>query len=489
MYRLVIFILFIFSFSCFSANSQKITQLLNLAEFYAESGEYEEAIIRIDEALKLDPENDKAKMLKEKYELKKKHDLKKLESPELFSSKSSFRKNIIYDKKTIEQKEKLVSEFMGKQNYTMALDILNQMIKLAPTYSKSYYQMGMIYTNLNKYQLAIDNFEKCKKLNPKNAYAWFYEGIALYSLGRVDEGFKYMMKSISLAPNNQYFFQRLGEFYLKDWQLDKAQKNLEKSLKLDGNNDRVLLLLVTLERYRKNNDKALEYINRIIKRHPGSVSAQAIKVRILFEKGDYNNAMALEDKIKTEDNNLEALLTKGYLDMKNGKFEEGIKILNKVLNDDSENIESLMLLANYYNIQKDYNKMEELIRAISKSEPYNYDAKIMLGESYKLRNLTEKAMNVFLLMYKHGFRDYRLLNNLGSTLAERGYYSKAVEIYKQAIEKAPRDKKLSLEKEIVRLEELYYNQINPQDSSTTDTNSGSSDSGSSDKNTDDDFFF
>jgi len=484
MNKLILIFVFVFSLYVFSVDSQKINQLLNLAEFYANSGEYEEALVRIDEALKLDPESEKIKKIKKVYELKKKQDLKKLGNPELFSSKSSFRKTVVYDKKVIETKEKLVAEYIGKQNYTMALDILNQMIKLAPTYPKSYYQVGMIYSNIGKYRLAIDSFDKSLKLAPKNAYSWFYRGIALYSTGDVENGFKSMKKSLVLAPENHYFFQRIGEFYLKDWQLENAEKNLKVALKLDSKNDRVLFFLAELEKYKKNFKKAIEYINRILERDPGSVTAQAIKVRLLFADGDYRSAMAIEDKIKDEDKNREVQLTKGYLLMKNGKFNEGIEKLDKILADDSSNIEALMLLAEYSNIQKQYNKMEAYISRVLKLQPYNYDANMMLGETYKLRNLTQKAMNIFYSLYKHGSRDFKLLNAFGSTLAERGYYSKASDIYKQALSKAPEDKKASLKKEIVRLEELYYNQINQ-----TDTSNDENSDNSSQNNKDDDFFF
>lgn len=461
--KLFLLVLF-FSFALFAS---KEDMLFNLARFYAKSGDFTKAIEKLNKILEINPNNKKARDLLNKCQ-KAQRSLKETgKIPDLFGMER--KKNRKISKSLLERKEKEIANLLNDGKYFEAIDILNWIIKFNPDYAKSYYQLGIIYSNLHKYKMAIDNFDKSLKLDPNNAYAYFYKGIALYSIGKHKEGFKSMLKSLEINPSNSFFKQQIGEYYLRDWQLDKAERLLKEALKLEKNNKVVIKNLLILYVKRKDFIKVNEIINLVKSKNPSDGFALYWEKIIRLIRGDVVN---IDINKFNGSKNLKNMIVNGLYNVKIGNIKKAEEILEKI--SDSDDYGWFLLLfevAKYYFDNQDYKNSLKYLKMITKKEPFNFYANMLIGKIYRKQVLTDKAIGVFYLLYNHNIREYELLKELGQALSEKGYYLQAIDVYREAFKKAPTSEKDYINNEIRRLDELYYNQLNPPTNLDEDSNS------------------
>ncbi|MCS7279905.1 MAG: tetratricopeptide repeat protein [Thermodesulfobacteriaceae bacterium] len=196
-YRLILFLLVIFLFSCKADPkfySHKTSSHKELAQLYLKDGRYTEALQELELAKKTD------KCDAEVYNLL----------------------GIVY---------------MAKKDYEKAEEYFKEALKINPSFSEAYNNYGSLKLSQGKYQEAITYFEKALSnplyLNSHIAKANI--GWAYHKLGDKEKAISYLISAIKDNPQYTKSLIYLGLLYLEDGNLDLAGFYLKRALRIDRN--------------------------------------------------------------------------------------------------------------------------------------------------------------------------------------------------------------------------------------------------------------
>lgn len=113
-----------------------------------------------------------------------------------------------------------------------AIELLRQVIHLAPLWSEPYYSEAASYYFERRYDDARQSLDRSLHLDPQSARSLFLYAATLVNQGRNREGEKYLREAIALEPRNARFEYHLGTLLARDSRPSEAQESFEKSIAL-----------------------------------------------------------------------------------------------------------------------------------------------------------------------------------------------------------------------------------------------------------------
>ncbi|AQX28422.1 MULTISPECIES: tetratricopeptide repeat protein [unclassified Bartonella] len=96
-----------------------------------------------------------------------------------------------------------------ESNYGSALDIIDSVISLSPTYAEPWVRRAWIHIQLSDFKLAMIDLSHALKLEPRNYIAFFELGIIMEATDRAHLAIKAYEKALSFYPQMQLVQQRL----------------------------------------------------------------------------------------------------------------------------------------------------------------------------------------------------------------------------------------------------------------------------------------
>jgi tetratricopeptide (TPR) repeat protein len=114
-----------------------------------------------------------------------------------------------------------------------AVDILSQVITMAPGYADAYSNMSAAYTGLGDCRKAIAFSQKAIGMNPRNGAYHSTLGLAYYKEDDLDSAIQAFKRSIELGDTKAKNYSVLGNCYLKKDMLDDAISAYKKALELE----------------------------------------------------------------------------------------------------------------------------------------------------------------------------------------------------------------------------------------------------------------
>jgi tetratricopeptide (TPR) repeat protein len=172
----------------------------NLGNFYANRGNYPEAIVFYNNAIKMDS---------------------------MFYPAKSNLALLYYNTEAFENAEKL---------------FIN-LIKNHPEYTEGYYYLGLLYAEQKKYNEAADVLEKGVIINSSNKKIYYNLGIIYQYLQDFSKAESNLMKAYSFSPDEFEILYALSDFYIKKQDYRNARKYAEEiKKKYPSNKDGIKLL-------------------------------------------------------------------------------------------------------------------------------------------------------------------------------------------------------------------------------------------------------
>ncbi|MDY6861924.1 MAG: tetratricopeptide repeat protein, partial [Thermodesulfobacteriota bacterium] len=183
---LIIILFYMCFYSGFVFAQDKAKKAFERAKFEFEAENYDTALLMINKALEVDPEN-----LEYKYYLA-----------------------LIYER---------------TEKFRDAVSVFENLIKTSPEkYSKTYFQIAMIYAKLEENEQAMSYLKKAKKIDPKNASIYFNEGILFLKLMNYQEAIPLFEKAKQVDHN----FSQIATFHIGlAYQRQKKYKMAKKLFK------------------------------------------------------------------------------------------------------------------------------------------------------------------------------------------------------------------------------------------------------------------
>ncbi len=201
--------------------------LLNRANVYEDSGDFDETFEVLKDALLLNPKGTEAldRMwltveLSEKYaESIKLHN--KLLDKDAYNVQSWFN---------------LGHAHFCQQEYEKAVEAYDFAFTINEKFSAAYRDCGEALMILKRFHEAIHVYRKAMKNTEKSAFLYLQIGLCYEEMGQYYDSRDNYLKAARLEPHNPEVFFRLGECYTKEERWVNAVSAYRKSIKLDDTN-------------------------------------------------------------------------------------------------------------------------------------------------------------------------------------------------------------------------------------------------------------
>ncbi|MBN2498657.1 MAG: tetratricopeptide repeat protein [Deltaproteobacteria bacterium] len=151
---------------------------------------------------------------------------------------------------------------------------------------------GRAYLEQQKYQHALNEFSAVLLEEPGHRDALLGRVRALAGLKDVPKAIQWAEKATALDPDDLEAWELLGSLYLVEYHLDpvRAEGVFRQLLRLDPDSRAAHLQLARALSYQKKIEKAIEYLQAWLDRHPDDLEVQVKLAESLFALGDLDRA-------------------------------------------------------------------------------------------------------------------------------------------------------------------------------------------------------
>ena len=187
---------------------------------------------------------------------------------------------------------------MANENYSKALDILNQLHKQDVLNLELIYSRGVCNMHLKQYKMAIEDFISVADGDPvfdKQLYIALY--MCFLSSNQPLMALRYLSRGIRKFPNFSQGYMLRGQLLNKLKKYEKAMKDFQKTISIDKQHHPALLYMAESFIGLKDYESALKVLSIAITKPEIIRKALMIKSKVEYEIEHYDNALCDLEKI------------------------------------------------------------------------------------------------------------------------------------------------------------------------------------------------
>jgi tetratricopeptide (TPR) repeat protein len=203
----------------------RVPTLLKLSEFQLIVRQHDDALATLDKILQKDPQNAEAFFMAGRVALDKGDTTRAVASLQksvqfdadnadawrflgrIFSNRNNplavqyFDNALRVDSNDLESREFKGAYFKRRGEFNRAFEVYRDIVVRNPDYSNAYFDMGMIYLELDSLQKAYDHFDLAIKTDPLFVMAYYYRGHASELQGNIAAAKADYQQASGMAPN------------------------------------------------------------------------------------------------------------------------------------------------------------------------------------------------------------------------------------------------------------------------------------------------
>ena len=163
--------------------------------------------------------------------------------------------------------------YAQQQDYTQALEYLNQALKLQPRSAAFHNSRGNIFSLQGDHEAALGEYKQAVKADSHYAIAYNNIGRLLYLQEKLIAAQKSYAKAIELNPNFGDAYYNQGVLLLKIGELSGARASLEKALTLNPRNAAIYGQIAQIYLQEAEYSQAIEYLQKRLTMQPNNVDS------------------------------------------------------------------------------------------------------------------------------------------------------------------------------------------------------------------------
>lgn len=256
------------------------------------------------------------------------------------------------------------------------------------------YNQGAKAFNEKNLDTALVKFVTCNIIDPTNYKSFFYVGYAYTLKGQYDQGIPYLETGLKLNPGNPELLEVYADALLAMEKQKEALENYNKILAKDPKNVKVLINLVSIYSNAKDYDQALSYSQKLVEADPtykdgyfnmGTIYLQKIiQTNVTLDSLKDESGKYLTDEKSTRK---EEELTK----KKNELLTSAQTAFEKVAQLDTADVEAQVYLAQVYQEQEKVDSALKILERLVSEDSTNCDALNQLAIIYAKKGVGDKA--------------------------------------------------------------------------------------------------
>ena len=321
----------------------------------------------------------------------------------------------------------LCARYSKKHNE--ALVILNNVIKIDPSYARAYQEFGHNYFKLNNYKMSLKSYLRAVRYNPTLHASW----LGILGIKNVEQNI------IDLATQNVLYLKNLPpelksvSSFIYEGKYKKADHLCRDFLKNHPHHIEAMRLLAKIGKELHVYDDSEFLLESCLMFDKDNFDVALDYIDVLIKRQKYAKALEEAEKLYTKDkDNLRFMIAYAVALQQTNKQEEAHELYNKILNIDKKNPE---ILISKGHLQKTFGDLKGSIDSYKKS--YKIDQ--YYGDAYwSLANLKTYEFNDKEIMQLEKMTQDEFINDnekiymsfaLGKAFEDRGEYDKSFRNY------------------------------------------------------------
>ena len=315
------------------------------------------------------------------------------------------------------------------KKYNEALVILNNVIKIDPSFARAYQEFGHNYFKLNNYKMSLKSYLRAVRYNPTLHASW----LGILGIKNVEQNI------IDLATQNVLYLKNLPpelksvSSFIFEGKYKKADHLCRDFLKNHPHHIEAMRLLAKIGKELHVYDDSEFLLESCLMFDKDNFDVALDYIDVLIKRQKYAKALEEAEKLYSKDkDNLRFMIAYAVTLQQTNKQEEALELYNKILNIDKKNPE---ILVSKGHLQKTFGDLKGSIDSYKKS--YKIDQ--YYGDAYwSLANLKTYEFNDQEIMQLEKMTQDEFINDnekiymsfaLGKAFEDRGEYDKSFTNY------------------------------------------------------------
>ncbi len=267
-------------------------------------------------------------------------------------------------------------------------------------------------------QQRLADLNEAVKLGPGEAATLHARGLLLADMGKLEPALADLNRAMTLAPDDARLYEEKAIVLARLKRFDEALATLEKGKRLKPNSIGLLVQEATVHSQQRKPEAALEDLNRALKIDPKNVVVLLLRAGLLQEKGDKDKALADVDQVLQLRPNLPiAIRTRALMLAQDERYAEATQLLEKLHQIAPRDALTVMQLSALYAVRQQFPKAIQAYDQWIALQPKDWRA--YRGRADTCLNLAKQAEAI--ADYEKAIqlepKDEGVLNNLAWVLA------------------------------------------------------------------------
>ena len=272
----------------------------------------------------------------------------------------------------------------------------------------------------------------------ENQYYYFTEAQLYRKKGNLDKAIQYMQKAVDKAPESSYLQKELALLYLQQKNNLKALNIIEQILKKDPGYVPALIIYGRINQSLKHIDDAKKAYEKVIAIDPRQQNIYLVLGRIYMEESDLNRALKIyEQLVQTFPGSYAGQFFIGKIYATQGKVLEAEKMFLKTLEIKPGLDEPRFELIKLYKVQGKDEKVLQLYKEILENDPRNIATAMELGYFYHKKGMEKDAAEIFKNLGEKSLTDNQVVRTVVQIYLEPKKYDAAITVLKGMLKGAP----------------------------------------------------
>lgn len=298
-------------------------------------------------------------------------------------------------------RRELVHVLIAVEQWEEAARLLPDIIRSEPTRS-DIEMLLVVFPNVKDHQELEQCIEERSNLVPSDFFVWYARGRIYQQQQRYLEAKAALEESVRLHPSVEAY-NALGDVLAELGDIGAAIECYTATLQIDGKNHHAWRERSKLQLRSKQPDHALADIDQALMLDPDDAQLHVLRAQCFIELGKEQEA--LDDLIlavQREPANTEAWLLSSQLWRKRGEYAQAIYALKQVLKTFPDDIAAHTAMAETQLALGRFNAAKQHIEQILKLRPdLGEQLFLSLGKSLEARNLYSRALELYEEAIKH----------------------------------------------------------------------------------------
>lgn len=236
------------------------------------------------------------------------------------------------------------------------LGLLHPSAQKIPPDPKSYYNLGLAYSRMNRQEQAVSALEKASKLNPRDENVRYFLGMAHFRQKNYSAAITAFNDTVRLNPLHIQAYYHMGLIYQAQGCLKEAAVCLEQAGHVQPDNTEIAFKLGEMYALLGQREQALKLFERVVNKNPGHESAhfEMGKIFIQSPHKEKEAQEAFNKSLRFNPRRKETHFFLGQLAAKAGRHKDAVRHFKDVLRLDEDDLQAHYQLGFSYAMLQDF---------------------------------------------------------------------------------------------------------------------------------------